>query len=27
MTPEIIAKLQAMGISTAAPLIPETQIN
>lgn len=27
MTPEIIAKLQAIGISTAAPLIPETQIN
>lgn len=27
MTPEIVAKLQAMGISTAAPLIPETQVN
>jgi hypothetical protein len=27
MTPEIVAKLRAIGISTAAPLIPETQIN
>jgi hypothetical protein len=27
MTPEIVAKLRAMGISTGAPLIPETQVN